>query len=699
MKLGTKLLLYFMAIGIIPFATVGLISRNMASSALETQAFNQLTAVRDIQKNQVTAYFQQIKNQIITFSESQMTIGAMRSFRDAFDELDETDRNRASKVAQNLYIHDNPNPIGKKHLLNAAKDDSQYTIWHGEYHPAFKSFLEKFGFYDIFLVTPDTGHIVYTVFKELDYGTSLRNGSYASESIAEVFEKASLAKSNDFIAFTDFRPYAPSHGAPASFIASPIIDEGTTIGVLIFQMPLGEINKIMTQRSGMGETGETYLVGPDKLMRSDSYLDPQNHSVVASFQNPQKGSVDTEGVKNGLKGKTDTRIIIDYNGNPVLSAFTPIDIFGVRWVLLAEIDEAEAFAAISQMNWILLGVGMGGVVVLLLLVPLISRSVTRSVINPIRAVIEGLTTSSDQMSSAAGQVAASSQSLSSGASEQAASLEETSSTLEEIASMTRQNAENTKQANTFSSEARINAEKASESMTRMVGSIREIKDASDQTAKIIKTIDEIAFQTNLLALNAAVEAARAGDAGRGFAVVADEVRNLALRSAAAAKETSAMIETSQQKADGGVEVAGMVESILAEVSSSINQAAALMSDVANSSDEQTRGVDQVNAAVAEMDGVTQSNAANAEETAAASEELSAQSEQLLVMVEDLVRLAGKSNGKTKSKGDMNSSKKVAKLEANQVSLKSKIAGNSDWKTAGPSEELPNIAEEDFREIA
>ena len=173
------------------------------------------------------------------------------------------------------------------------------------------------------------------MFKELDYGTSLFSGKYASANIAKVVQTVKSSSVNEDIAFVDFEPYAPSHGYPASFIASPIVENGKTIGVLVFQMPLGTINKIMSQRAGLGESGETYLVGPDQLMRSDSFLDPKNHSVEASFKNPEIGSVKTEAAQAALSGKSDARIIIDYNGNPVLSAYTPVELFGVRWALLA----------------------------------------------------------------------------------------------------------------------------------------------------------------------------------------------------------------------------------------------------------------------------------------------------------------------------------------------------------------------------
>lgn len=269
---------------------------------------------------------------------------------------------------------------------------------------------------------------------------------------------------------------------------------------------------------------------------------------------------------------------------------------------------------------------------------LISSYFAGSISNLLSRVASGLGEASEQIESASGEVSTGSQSLAAGASVQAASIEETSSSLEEMASMTGQNSEHSVQADNLMKTVQEVVGSANRSMKELTGSMNEISSASEETRKIVKTIDEIAFQTNLLALNAAVEAARAGEAGAGFAVVADEVRNLAMRAAEAAKNTSGLIDDTVKKIEGGVGLVGKTNEAFGQVDENASRVASLVAEIAAASKEQAEGIELINGAVTEMDRVVQQNAAGAEENASASEEMNAQAIQMRSYVAELVRL-------------------------------------------------------------
>lgn len=421
-KLGIKVILSFLTIGLLPLAIIGLISMDKTADTLLAEKFNQLESIREIKAKAITSYLQTVHDQVLTLSEDRMIVEAMSGFSMAFKGVrleagaseaelakmkqglrsyyggafseeyrrrnpgsaPDAQRNLGqldvdSILLQHAYIRANQQPLGSKHLLDRAPENTAYNKLHGRVHPVIRNYLEKFGYYDIFLVDPDTGDIVYSVFKELDYATSLKDGPYARTNFGEAYRKANAATDKDVVVSVDYARYFPSYEDPAGFVASPIFDGDEKIGVLIFQFPIDRVNAIMTQRDGLGKSGESYLVGQDLLMRSDSYLDPINHSVRASFAQPVNGKVDTVAAREALAGRKGKGIVIDYNGNPVLSAYTPLRVPGLKWALLAEIDEIEALAPVRTLRLMLWIVGLLTALGVAVVAWLMARSIVRPV--------------------------------------------------------------------------------------------------------------------------------------------------------------------------------------------------------------------------------------------------------------------------------------------------------------------------------
>jgi methyl-accepting chemotaxis protein len=242
-----------------------------------------------------------------------------------------------------------------------------------------QNFIEAYDYYDLFLIDPD-GFVFYTATKEADYQTNMIHGKYADSNLGKLTKK--LIQTQKF-GFADFKPYAPSKGQPAAFIAQPVITNGNVEMIVALQLSLHAINHIMQQRAGMGETGESYLVGPDQLMRSDSFLDPTFHSVEASFQNPSKGKVNTKASRQSLAGECGKEVIEDYNGNPVLSAYCPINVYDSTWALIVEIDYSEAFAPVHLMQKIIIGI----IVVSIVIIVLVSWFIANSIMTPVQRIV------------------------------------------------------------------------------------------------------------------------------------------------------------------------------------------------------------------------------------------------------------------------------------------------------------------------
>jgi methyl-accepting chemotaxis protein len=416
---------------------------------------------------------------------------------------------------------------------------------------------------------------------------------------------------------------SPATGRPVCLITTPIIENGRFIGIVGTPLELQAFSDSQVRNIKVGKAG--YVAITD------------SHGITLAHKKPELvlkfNIADQEWGRRALAQKNG-RMEYSMLGEPHAARFVTYAKRG--WLVFAVLPESEIAEAVSGIRDAAILLGLGAIALCAGVVWLLTGNLVRAV----RGVAMSLRSGAEQTTAAADQVSANSQSLAGGASEQAAALEETSASLEEMSSMTRRNAENAQKVNELGKQARAAADKGASDMHAMNGAMETIKASSDDIAKIIKTIDEIAFQTNILALNAAVEAARAGEAGMGFAVVADEVRNLAQRSAQAAKETAAKIQGAIQNTAQGVEISSKVAQTLNEIVDKVRHVDELAAEVATASSEQTQGITQINTAVAQMDKVTQSNAASAEESAAAAQELSAQAEAMNQSVAGLLTLVG-----------------------------------------------------------
>ncbi len=326
MRFTTKIRLISLVTALIPLVVATLIVTMLARTELFSQAEAKLTAVREIKQRQIEAMLQD-------FAAGLNTLNAVVAA-----ELD---------PAQPLQLHKSLHAIGT-----------------------------ELGFYDVFVIAPD-GLVVYSVAREADFHSNLINGPYAGSNLAKAFQRA--RSQPDQLILEDFQPYAPSKGEPAAFMAKSLT-VGTELYVIAAQLSIDKINAVMQVREGMGQTGESYLVGPDLRMRSDSYLDSRNHTVRASFAGAiQTHGVDTEAAKAALQGQSGLRYINDYNGNPVVSAFAPVDVFGLNWAVLAEVDVAEIAAPAQRMLWI----GLMVILVAVLAAVLVAKLVTSFVLNPL----------------------------------------------------------------------------------------------------------------------------------------------------------------------------------------------------------------------------------------------------------------------------------------------------------------------------
>jgi methyl-accepting chemotaxis protein len=430
---------------------------------------------------------------------------------------------------------------------------------------------------------------------------------------------------------------------PLIVISAPIRE--TSIGGVIYgEVNLNSLSQSFFDSIKIGAQGLAFLVQADGTI----ICHPDKSLVLNQ-------SIKTTALFDEIRAKGAGFMRYASGGSSKMAAYKTNEDLG--WTLVIEASEEEIIFPIKRLGAIIASI-CGG---LALAVSLVILFLVNAAVKSINTIANALDESADMVASGSGRVSSASRELSGGASKQAASLEKTLSSLDSMSSMTRQNAENARQANELMHGTKETVARASQSMEMLTISMREISAASDETSKIIRTIDEIAFQTNMLALNAAVEAARAGEFGVGFAVVADEVRNLAMRAAEAARNTANLIiEGTVKRVKQGSELVEKTEKEFRDVAASVGRSSELVGEISAASLEQAQGIEQVNKAVSEMDQVVEQNVANAGESASASEQINAQTERMKDIVAELVAVVqgANGNGNTISGSSMSSNRKV-----------------------------------------
>ena len=694
--LANRLLLALLAISLIPMAFMGIASQRSASEALRDQAFKQLETVNTITAKSVERYFRTLHDEVQVLAGTLTVATALREFTAATgsllvdDGVDDKGVARARRglesfysgefaaayrrqtggdpdsrslvasldepavVLQDLYLRANEYPFGQKADLDAADDPSAYTKTHAVYHPIFRNLKEKYGLYDMFLIDASSGRIVYSVCKEIDFAALLRTGPIAGTNLGRAFVEAIAAGTRDAVAYAPFERYLPSLMLPASFIAAPVFDGRKLVGVVAFQIPLDRVSEIIGETTGMGNTGETYAVGTDRLFRSESRF-ASDLGVASTILNPEL-KVDTVFANSALEdGKSGTAMGLDYRGKPVLSSWRPVTIHadtaggrrGVRWALISEIDQAEVFAPINRL-W-RFGLAVFGLTALGVLVvsTLIARRLSRESERQAR-LVDGIIDNTHALAGASEELTSVSQQMSAAAEETTAQANLVSAAAEQVSGNARMVSGSIDNLVTSIHEIAKSAQDAAGVARRavdMAGTTSATMDAlgrsSSEIGAVVKVITSIAEQTNLLALNATIEAARAGEAGKGFAVVASEVKELARETAKATEDIGGRIESMQSETQRAVtaiaeigSVIGRIDELQTRIAAAVEEQSATTGEISRNITEATTGSGEIAENIVQVAQAAQSTAEGASNTQVSSQELARMAQALQRLVDE-----------------------------------------------------------------
>jgi len=337
LRIAQKLPLLIVCASLVLGLSLGVLGYIQGSNAVHEEVTKKLQIVLQARTTALSDYLSSIREDLSITASNPVVVSALKKYIEGWNAIE----GNPESFLQNSYIEGNQYPTGEKEKLDFANDGTLYSAVHKRYHPWFRTALNTREYYDIFLFDLE-GNLVYSVFKELDYATNLMQGKWSKSGLGDIFRAASSTFSPEHRAFVDFKPYAPSYDAPASFIGAPVFDNGEPIGVLAFQMSISRINGLMQDATGLGKSGESYIIGQDFLMRSDSRFS-ETSTIL-------KREVLTETAKLALDGNTGTMETVDYRNVPVVSVYGPLEFMGVKWGILAEIDQSEFKEPINSMR-------------------------------------------------------------------------------------------------------------------------------------------------------------------------------------------------------------------------------------------------------------------------------------------------------------------------------------------------------------
>ncbi len=623
LKFKGKLVMLFLVVGLTPVSVVGILCLLKASDAIEKQSNNNLQAIRDIKKSQIERFFNERMGDARVLADNPFVIQAMKELEAAFTSEGGADRGKF------------------KGYTNGAFDAPKaYQVVHDKYFSTFKYYMDQYQYYDIFLLGAEKGDIIFTVTKEADFG--IRAIDIETGTLQYAWR---IASKGGKAVLSDTKPYAPSKGVPAQFVAAPIKDKGTLIGVVAMQISLSAINAIMGERSGMGETGETYLVGSDLHMRSDSYLDPKARSVNASFSGTvQQNGIDTESVRAALNGNTGVKLIRNYKNQKVLSSYSPLKLGETTWSMIAEINESEAFAAVKTLQGLIIVIAIICIVAIIFAAILLVRGLTailqRSV-GELLSASEELKTASQQQLSSAG--------------EQVTSTTEISTVMSELVTSSKQMSEASSSVVTSANSSNNAASDGKDSLETAIGGIEEIKTNVDNVVNnmlslgektqqmdiALEIIKELSEQTTILSYNATIEAAGAGEAGKRFSALAEQIMKLANKAMDSTKEIRGLIEEVQKGANKTVIVTEDSMKAVEKGRMHISSTRKHFDDVVDSAEENLSSAKQIEMTISQQTTTIEQTAEGVKEIQLATKEVKTSSEQTLRTAEQMVEMANR----------------------------------------------------------